>query len=73
MVPNTKAVIGIHKPVRFVNLAVKYWIEINNIAKHPNWYRKARTCSLVIVLGLSVVGYQLSVVSFKFHNKLGFR
>jgi len=50
IVPNTKAVIGIQNPVKLVNLATKYWIEINKIAKQPNWYRKARTCNFVIFL-----------------------
>ena len=26
--------------------------EINKIAKHPNWYRNARTCNLVIFFSL---------------------
>ena len=64
MVPNTKAVIGIQNPVRLVNLNTKYWIEMNNIAKHPNWYRKARTCNFVIVLWLCVIGYRLWVIGY---------
>jgi hypothetical protein len=54
MVPTTKAVNGIQNPVKLVNLANKYWIEINNIAKQPSWYRNARTCNFVIIFSLKV-------------------
>lgn len=54
-VPMTNAVNGIQNPVKLVKCATTYRAEINNIAKHPNWYRNARICNLVIFLSLKVL------------------
>ncbi len=52
-VPTTNAVNGIHKPIKWVYFSTKYLTDINNIAKHPSWYKKALSCNFVMLCSLS--------------------
>ena len=48
-VPIAKATNGTQRPVKPEYLSNKKRNKINNIAKQPSWYKKARNCNLVMI------------------------